>query len=205
MKHAIIKEMNGKDLFLFSSALLLSGIAIVCFVFHAHLEQIPLAIIDFAEHHFIIFGFICLIASLVIFKSRYDKKFQLAVVKGQTSKFKARENGKHLFKIFNRSERKEASVKTTLNTIKVDKNTFNALKFHSNDVLNTNDERIDRYNDLTIALKLGNLYKEKVTIVFKELNGLRKIYTTVWQIDKEIVSLKGGVTLPTRSIVNVKF
>lgn len=53
------------------------------------------------------------------------------------------------------------------------------------------------------ATSLGNLEKYKVTIVFEDAAGLKKISTTIWaQTEKKIV-LKGGSSIPVHRIWDV--
>jgi hypothetical protein len=64
---------------------------------------------------------------------------------------------------------------------------------------------IRRYN-LRKAMKLGNLYKRKVTIHYVTANNIiEKIETSVWAVGDKFVSLKKGNTIPIHSIDHVEF
>jgi uncharacterized protein (UPF0248 family) len=63
-----------------------------------------------------------------------------------------------------------------------------------------------RMYDLEKALSLGNLYRQKVTIVYALRNGdLQQVQTTVWSVGEQYVILKGGITIPVHSILKVEF
>jgi hypothetical protein len=56
------------------------------------------------------------------------------------------------------------------------------------------------------AEMLGNGYKTKVKIVFRtEHNDLMAVETTIWSANEDYISLKGGISLPTKSIVDIEF
>jgi hypothetical protein len=66
--------------------------------------------------------------------------------------------------------------------------------------------RLIRKVNLRKAMKLGNIYKRKVHIYFKTIEGiLQKIEVSVWAVGEEFVSLKAGRTIPIRSIDHVEF
>ena len=80
------------------------------------------------------------------------------------------------------------------------------LLFGTDDVLNDRDRKSIRRYKLNRALMLGNLYKRKVKIHLQTGEGiLKKIDTTIWSVGEEFVSLKDGVHVPIKSIVDVDF
>lgn len=50
---------------------------------------------------------------------------------------------------------------------------------------------------------LGNSYKHKVKIFFKDLKSIKKVETTVWFVDDKHVALKEGIILPKKSIYKI--
>ncbi|MEP0480970.1 MAG: hypothetical protein ABJD23_12165 [Nonlabens sp.] len=79
------------------------------------------------------------------------------------------------------------------------------LKFNSIDVLEDKDQQKIRFHELYRGMQLGNLYKNKVFITFKDsLNNLLMINTTIWGLTQKSIILKKGVTIPIKSIVKVE-
>lgn len=80
------------------------------------------------------------------------------------------------------------------------------LLFGVEDVLKDRDRKSIRRYKLNRALMLGNLYKRKVKIKMQTAEGiLKKIDTTIWSVGEEFVSLKDGIHVPIKSIVDVDF
>jgi len=59
--------------------------------------------------------------------------------------------------------------------------------------------------ELSYAVRLGNAFKGKTTITFETVEGTRTVETTIWSLTDRHIHLKGGVTLPLSSIVEVHF
>lgn len=55
------------------------------------------------------------------------------------------------------------------------------------------------------AEQLGNGFKRKSKILFKTLEGVFKVETTVWATTENHVVLKGGVLIPINCIDSVNF
>jgi hypothetical protein len=78
---------------------------------------------------------------------------------------------------------------------------FSKIEVHPDE----NRRQIRSYN-LRKALKLGNLYKRKVTIHYRTLQGVvYKIETSVWAVGEQFISLKKGNTIPIHAIDHVEF
>lgn len=60
------------------------------------------------------------------------------------------------------------------------------------------------FNKIVQAKKLGNTYKSKVVIMFQTPEGPKQTETTIWSACSDFIQLKGGVTIPVRSIIDVK-
>ncbi len=87
----------------------------------------------------------------------------------------------------------------------IEKENIKNLAFGSNDVLR--DEKLvkQRVRKLKRAAQLGNIYKTKSKILFRSLEGIFKVETTVWAATENYVSLKGGVLIPIHCIKGVDF
>jgi len=55
------------------------------------------------------------------------------------------------------------------------------------------------------AVRLGNAYHAKVSIVFFDDLGLKRVETTVWANGEQFICLKGGIWLPIARIVSIFF
>jgi hypothetical protein len=86
----------------------------------------------------------------------------------------------------------------------VDKELVQFLTFFETDVLETQTDKTHRSQLLHMAMILGNCFKNKVTIIFKSLEGVNKVNTTIWASTDDSVVLKGGTTIPVKSIMDVK-
>ena len=53
------------------------------------------------------------------------------------------------------------------------------------------------------AVRLGNEFKGKTQITFMTENGPKKIETTVWTLTAEFIQIKGGVSIPLKSLVEI--
>ena len=53
------------------------------------------------------------------------------------------------------------------------------------------------------ATKLGNLHHGKVTIFFRDDEGMKCVKTTIWATGLKYICLKGGIWLPIASIEKV--
>ncbi|MFN5984918.1 MAG: hypothetical protein ACK46Y_16625 [Fluviicola sp.] len=63
----------------------------------------------------------------------------------------------------------------------------------------------DIHHKLEEATRLGNGYRTKVSIIFKDDEGLKKVNTTVWAKGQKFICLKGGMWIPINHIVDLKF
>lgn len=53
------------------------------------------------------------------------------------------------------------------------------------------------------AETLGNAFKSKCKIVFRDSTGFKQVETTVWMVSDKYVNLKGGKVIPVDSIESV--
>ena len=85
----------------------------------------------------------------------------------------------------------------------VEKEQIKFLKFPKEDVLNEKDAIINRSIDLSRALYLGNLEREKVRITFQDDGGLKRVETTIWGVTDKAVILKKATIIPLARIISV--
>ncbi|MEY3417554.1 MAG: hypothetical protein RL060_1666 [Bacteroidota bacterium] len=56
------------------------------------------------------------------------------------------------------------------------------------------------------AEMLGNSYKGKVKLTFvSEDEQFFAVETTIWAVNEEYISLKGGVNIPTKAVCEIEF
>lgn len=183
---------------IFSFAVFLTSI-----ILHLKPSLMADSIIDFSTHHYFLMGFISLIVVLICYKSyetlsiKIEEEHQLRKKLGIT-----------------RSKRVKQQIITVKNSLyqnaqklvskQVDKQVVGNLIFDTTDVLVSEEDKIQRYNNLTKAMMLGNAIKHKVKIYFRDKESNKHIETTVWQANQSHISLKGGLVLPVRSIYKVE-
>ena len=85
----------------------------------------------------------------------------------------------------------------------VEKEVIKSLHFPSDDVLFSKEDRSSRTNDLKNAISLGNLEHQKVKILFQDIEGLKKVETTIWGVTDIEVILKQGAIIPIARIVKI--
>jgi hypothetical protein len=64
------------------------------------------------------------------------------------------------------------------------------------------DENI--HKKLEAATRLGNGYQTKITIVFQDDEGLKRVDTTIWATGQKYICLKGGMWIPINHIVSIE-
>jgi hypothetical protein len=56
---------------------------------------------------------------------------------------------------------------------------------------------------LNNALRLGNEFKSKCTIVFQTTEGPKRIETTVWTLTDGYLQIKSGMVIPLNSLIDI--
>ena len=54
-------------------------------------------------------------------------------------------------------------------------------------------------------MRLGNEFKGKTAILFETTQGPCEVETTVWSVTEEALQLKGGITIPLQSVIEVHY
>jgi len=90
--------------------------------------------------------------------------------------------------------------------MRIEKETLKEYNFLKEEI-HTDVKRIKRRTaNIQRAVRLGNLFKNKVKIFFRtEEHDLYFVETTIWGAGREFVELKGGITIPIVSIEKIDF
>jgi len=91
-----------------------------------------------------------------------------------------------------------------ITSLPVEKEYIGNLYFPVQEVLSSQDEIKQRKADAERGSFLGNGYKSKVLIYFKDIEGLKHVETTIWAVTDKRVILKNNVTIPLHRIIRVK-
>ena len=95
--------------------------------------------------------------------------------------------------------------KIAVNSSITEKETIAELKFPKNEVLKSDHEMTTRKSNINQAVRLGNVDKYKVKIIFEDNMSIRKVHTTIWGVGDKNVILKKGVVIPIHRIHQIKF
>lgn len=86
----------------------------------------------------------------------------------------------------------------------IQKEEIENLIFPNQSIERTEEQSKELNRKLQDAMTLGNLHQSKIKIIFEDSEGLKQVETTVWTAGDNFISLKAGVTIPLRRIVNVE-
>jgi hypothetical protein len=169
-----------------------------------HIDPLNMAdsVIDFANHHYFLMGFISLIVMLICFKiySSIDKVIDNNYVqKTMPGYTRAKRKRKMLLSLLENTYYQTQKLRSH----SVEKDSIKGLKFIDKDVLDQ-ESALERKANLEKAVMLGNAIKHKVRIFFKDQQSNKHVETTIWHADERYISLKGGITIPVRSIYKVE-
>ncbi|MBI4946768.1 MAG: hypothetical protein HY840_10260 [Bacteroidetes bacterium] len=79
------------------------------------------------------------------------------------------------------------------------------LHFPREEVLANAEETVQRRLALERAVVLGNTYKGKIKILFKDVAEIKQIETYIWGLTDKRVILKQGTVIPINRILEVRF
>ncbi len=87
---------------------------------------------------------------------------------------------------------------------KIEKEDIKNLKFNKIEVLSSDVDVKNRWNDLYRAQALGNLLQSKVHITFETADQrVYRVNTTIWAVGQDFITLKGGIHIPISAIFEV--
>jgi len=86
------------------------------------------------------------------------------------------------------------------------KESLKDYEFHKTDVLHDEEKKKIRRHKLNKAMRLGNSFKQKVKMTFKvvDYQYSMTLDAIVMAVGDQYVSLRGGKTIPVRSIESVE-
>lgn len=84
-----------------------------------------------------------------------------------------------------------------------------AEQIEKEEVINYHFVKADANPELTKdklerAVRLGNEFKGKTMITFMTDQGPKKIETTIWTLTEEFIQIKGGVSIPLKSLLEIQ-
>jgi hypothetical protein len=82
----------------------------------------------------------------------------------------------------------------------VQKETIVDCKFLNDIQLNQQENLLQQIKDATI---LGNSHRTKVTIIFQDDDGIKRVDTTIWASGAKFICLKGGLWIPINRIIEI--
>ena len=83
----------------------------------------------------------------------------------------------------------------------IEKERISALTFMDSQPIQQHPELRSQIEKATI---LGNAHHSKVSIIFQDDSGLKRVDTTIWAAGLKFICLKGGVWIPIARIVEIK-
>jgi len=83
----------------------------------------------------------------------------------------------------------------------IEKELISALSFTEKHGVNQHPELLMQIERATI---LGNSHRSKVSIIFQDDSGLKRVDTTIWAAGTKFICLKGGVWIPIDKILEIK-
>jgi hypothetical protein len=89
-------------------------------------------------------------------------------------------------------------------TKKIEKEEVENLRFPNKPIkVRTKEEQIALVLKLKKAEQLGNLFHNKIEIIFQDEEGLKELNTTIWAVGEDHILLKKGVFIPVNRIVSI--
>jgi len=198
METTVIKTNTPHNMRLIAFASVFGCIAVICLILHISPAKILEDLADLASHHYFIVGFVFLVICLTCIKIYYNNISQNSNSPVRTSRTARR---RALLARLKKGLGIENSMPASLYIKKED---LKNLKYPSEELLTTVEEDDQRNKALAKARVLGNLYKQKAIIYFKDKYSLKHTTGTVWHVDDDYISLKGGATIPVKRIYKIE-
>jgi len=87
----------------------------------------------------------------------------------------------------------------------IEKEKVSNLYFPQNDVLDDPAEKMMRKGDIIQAMRLGNIERYKVKIIFEDTESIKIVNTTIWGVTEKKIVLKKGTVIPVHRIHQIEF
>jgi hypothetical protein len=84
----------------------------------------------------------------------------------------------------------------------IEKELIGSLSFHDDKVVVKQHPELRK--QIENATRLGNAEHGKVSIIFHDDQGLKRVDTTIWANGAKFICLKGGVWIPISRILEIK-
>lgn len=91
----------------------------------------------------------------------------------------------------------------TKNTKLIEKEDIANFAFPSEEVLHEKELKDLRKNNIIKGMKLGNLFKNKVHIIFEDSECLKRVETTIWGVTEKSLILKTNLFIPINRIHSI--
>lgn len=92
-------------------------------------------------------------------------------------------------------------MQVTMKPTLVEKESIQTLSFRTKKKIK---QHPDLEEQIRSATRLGNAYHGKVSIIFEDDEGPKRVDTTIWAYGTKYICLKGGVWLPIDNIIEIK-
>ncbi len=83
----------------------------------------------------------------------------------------------------------------------IEKEAITACTFKQEMMSKQHPELLSQIKDATI---LGNSHHSKVSIIFQDDDGIKRVDTTIWAAGTKFICLKGGVWVPINRLIEIK-
>ena len=87
----------------------------------------------------------------------------------------------------------------------IEKELIASYSFPTKEVLSSVEAMDERKKSLLRATTLGNGQKNKVKIIFEDIEGIKQVETTIWGVTEDRIILKQNMVIPIRCIHKIKF
>jgi putative lipase involved disintegration of autophagic bodies len=154
---------------------------------------------DFEKHHFFIFSFISIVVFFMFLKFYLSLTKEEGLLNKKITNIK-KSIIKHELDIEKMRSNKDLNIAEA--TI-IAKENIPSLKFDKSDLPMKPEELLEIDSNLKTAMVLGNSYKQKVKVFFKDVVSLRCVETTIWFVGDNHVTLKEGINIPKNKIYKV--
>ena len=93
-------------------------------------------------------------------------------------------------------------MQATLKSELIEKEVISSLSFQSKETVEQHPELLTQ---IKAATRLGNAFRGKVHIYFEDDSSRKYVNTTIWAYGSKYICLKGGVWIPIRRILEIKY
>ena len=190
---------------LIAIASLFSFLSFLSFFLHIHSDGLISLLEKASESSFFLIGFISLAIAIVSIRFY----FQHPMHSSKQNRYSSQLRQKRIIRrhkmrgLIQKIRNRATQSKTKSDAVSIEKSDLQKIRFTKIEVLENEEEKMNRKINLQKALQLGNLYKQKVSIYFENEGSKKHTHATVWHVDDKNVCLKGGAFIPVHSIYKI--